>query len=229
MLNSGEDIVVAIDGPSASGKSTVSREAARCLKFIYVDSGALYRGMTWKAVRAGVDVRDPERVVGIMQVSAWDLFIDELTLRFTIDGEDPTDHLRSEPVRERVSYVAAIPEVREFLVQRLRDSASFGDLVMEGRDIGSVVFPDARFKYYLDADPEERARRRHKELLAAEGQGDVRQVLDSLKRRDTIDSTRATAPLQIPLGAKVVNTTDLTIDDVVQLIVSEVRVVRVAS
>lgn len=229
MLNSGEDIVVAIDGPSASGKSTVSREAARCLKFIYVDSGALYRGMTWKAVRAGVDVRDPERVVGIMQVSAWDLFIDELTLRFTIDGEDPTDHLRSEPVRERVSYVAAIPEVREFMVQRLRDSASFGDLVMEGRDIGSVVFPDARFKYYLDADPEERARRRHKELLAAEGQGDVRQVLDSLKRRDTIDSTRATAPLQIPLGAKVVNTTDLTIDDVVQLIVSEVRVVRVAS
>jgi len=226
MSNNTAKMIVAIDGPSASGKSTVSREAAKNLKIMYVDSGALYRGMTWKAVREGVDVKDAEAVIGLMKETNWDFFIEDLVLKFTIDDEDPTDHLRSEPVRERVADIAVIPEVRIFMVDRLRETADFGDLVMEGRDIGSVVFPDATFKYYLDADPEERARRRHKELLATEGKGDVEQVMSSLKRRDTIDSTRKTAPLQIPLGAKVINTTGMTIEEVVDQIVDEVNAYR---
>ncbi len=226
MSNNTAKMIVAIDGPSASGKSTVSREAAKNLKIMYVDSGALYRGMTWKAVREGVDVKDAEAVIGLMNETNWDFFIEDLVLKFTIDDEDPTDHLRSEPVRERVADIAVIPEVRVFMVDRLRETADFGDLVMEGRDIGSVVFPDATFKYYLDADPEERARRRHKELLATEGKGDVEQVMSSLKRRDTIDSTRKTAPLQIPLGAKVINTTGMTIEEVVDQIVDEVDAYR---
>lgn len=228
MSNNTAKLIVAIDGPSASGKSTVSREAARKLNIMYVDSGALYRGMTWKAVREGVDVKDAEAVIELMNRSRWDFFVEDLVLKFTVDDVDPTDHLRSEPVRERVADIAVIPEVRVFMVERLRDTAQFGDLAMEGRDIGSVVFPDAPFKYYLDADPEERARRRHKELLETEGKGDVNQVLSSLTRRDTIDRTRKTAPLQIPLGAKVINTTGMTIDEVVDQIVREVNVGRVA-
>ncbi len=220
---------IAIDGPAASGKSTVSREVARNLKFMYVDSGALYRGMTWKAVREGVDVKDPEAVIDLMNRSEWDFFEEDLTLKFTIDGVDPTDHLRSEPVRERVADIAVIQEIRAFMVARLQETAAFGDLVMEGRDIGSVVFPDALFKYYLDADPEERARRRHKELLATEGRGEVSEVLSSLARRDKMDSTRKTAPLQIPLGARVINTTGMTIEEVVDRIVSEVNEHRAAS
>ncbi len=226
MSNKQEDFIVAIDGPSASGKSTVSREAARKLKVNYVDSGAMYRGMTWKAVREGVDVKDAVAVIELMNRTRWEFFIEDLVLKFTIDGDDPTDHLRSEPVRERVADIAVIPEVRVFMVTRLRETAEFGALVMEGRDIGSVVFPDAEFKYYLDADPEERARRRHKELLETEGKGDVEQVLSSLTRRDKIDSTRKTAPLQIPLGAKVINTTGMTIDEVVDFIVDEVNATR---
>ncbi len=226
MSNSTAKLIVAIDGPSASGKSTVSREAAKKLKVMYVDSGALYRGATWKAVREGVDVKNAEAVIDLMNNTNWEFFIEDLVLKFTIDNEDPTDHLRSEPVRERVADIAVIPEVRVFMVERLRETAEFGDLVMEGRDIGSVVFPDATFKYYLDADPEERARRRAKELQETEGKGDVEQVLTSLKRRDTIDSTRKTAPLQIPLGAQVVNTTGMTIDEVVDRIVDEVNAYR---
>lgn len=222
MSNNDNSIVVAIDGPSASGKSTVSREAAQRLAFVYVDSGALYRGMTWKAIRENVDVRDAPKVVDLMQNSAWKFFMEDLIVRFTIDEEDPTDQLRSEPVRERVANIAVIPEVRAFMVARLRETRSFGNLVMEGRDIGSVVFPDATFKFYLDADPEERARRRYKEIAEKEGGVDVSKVLDSLSRRDTIDSTRKVAPLQIPLGATVINTTEMSIDDVVTRIVDEV-------
>jgi cytidylate kinase len=223
MSNKSIQLIVAIDGPAASGKSTVSREAAKKLQFNYVDSGALYRGMTWKAVREGVDVKDAAAVVALMNQTQWDFFVEDKVVKFTIDEEDPTDHLRSEPVRERVADIAVIPEVRSFIVARLRETQAYGSLVMEGRDIGSVVFPDATFKYYLDADPEERARRRHKELVETEGKGDVEQVLNSLARRDKIDSTRKTAPLQIPLGAKVINTTGMTIEQVVDVVASEVE------
>ena len=214
---------VAIDGPSASGKSTVARRVAQELKFAYVDSGALYRGLTWKALREGLDMMRPEAVVELPTRSRLDFFMQHTSVRFAIDGEEPGDQLRSEPVRERVSDVAAIPEVRAYLVRHLRQTTRFGSLVMEGRDIGTVVFPDSPHKFYLDADPAERARRRHKELESKERDSDVDKVLNSLRRRDMKDSTRKAAPLQIALGAQVIDSTGLSIEQVVQVIVARVR------
>jgi cytidylate kinase len=216
-------IVVAIDGPSASGKSTVSKQVAIDLGFIYMDSGALYRGMTWKCIREGVDVRKPEFVIELMNRMKLEFFVENKVVSFTIDGEEPGLQLRSEPVRESVSDIAAIPEVRSFMVNHLREMARFGNIVMEGRDIGTIVFPTTPHKFYLDADPEERARRRFQELIQMEGVRDVNEVLDSLTRRDEKDSTRKTAPLQIALGARVINTTSMNIGEVVALIVSEVK------
>jgi cytidylate kinase len=127
------------------------------------------------------------------------------------------------PVQERVSDVAAIPEVRQILVTLLRETTRFGNLVMEGRDIGTVVFPDTPFKFYLDADPEERARRRHQEMLQSASDTTVDNVLDSLRRRDRKDTTRKAAPLQIALGARVIDSTSMEVGDVVKLVVEQVR------
>jgi cytidylate kinase len=202
-MSSEQLIVVAIDGPSASGKSTVSKRAAIDLGFTYVDSGSLYREL--------------------MSRMKLEFFVENKVVLFTIDGEDPGLQLRSEPVRESVSDIAAIPDVRSFMVTHLREMVRFGNIVMEGRDIGTVVFPTTPHKFYLDADPDERARRRFEELVQMEGVRDVNEVRDSLSRRDQKDSTRKTAPLQIALGARVVNTTAMSIDEVVALIVSEVK------
>ncbi len=216
-------VVIAIDGPSASGKSTVARESARALGFNYVDSGSLYRGLTWKCLRERVNVEEPAAVLELVGRIQLDFFVEERAVRFTIDGEDPGAQVRSVPVQERVSDVAAIPEVRHYLVQLLRETTRFGSLVMEGRDIGTVVFPDTPFKFYLDADPEERARRRHQEMLQSASDTTVDKVLDSLRRRDRKDTTRKAAPLQIALGAKVIDSTSMEISDVVDLVVKQVK------
>lgn len=228
-MSSDSIIVVAIDGPSASGKSTVSKRAAIELGFTYVDSGSLYRGMTWKCIREGVDVRNPELVIELMSRMKLEFFVENKVVLFTIDGEEPGLQLRSEPVRESVSDIAAIPEVRTYMVEHLREMVRFGNIVMEGRDIGTVVFPTTPFKFYLDADPDERARRRFEELVRMESVTDVNEVRDSLTRRDRKDSTRKTAPLQIALGARVVNTTTMSIDEVVAQVVGEVRAAGVRS
>ena len=131
--------VIAIDGPSASGKSTVARESARALGFNYVDSGALYRGITWKCLRERVDVEDAAAVIELMGRIKLEFFVEEHAVKFLIDGEDPGAQVRSVPVQERVSDVAAIPEIRQTLVRLLRETVRFGHLVMEGRDIGTVV------------------------------------------------------------------------------------------
>ena len=222
-MSNHKNIVVAVDGPAASGKSTVSKLVARELGYNYVDSGAFYRGVTWKAVRERVDVKNADAVIVLLQRMDLAITVEDHVVCFMIDGEDPGQQIRSEPVRERVSDVAVIPEVRSFIVDRLRETAAFGALVMEGRDIGSVVFPEARFKFYLDADPAERARRRHKELLETEGDSQMDEVLNSLQRRDKKDSTRETAPLQIALGARVIDSTALSCEKVVEVISREVK------
>ena len=176
--------IVAIDGPAASGKSTVSREVARALGWTYVDSGALYRGITWKALRAGVPVRDAAAVQALLGRARWDFPARGRTVVFTVDGEEPGDALRGPDVRESVSDIAALPCVRAFVSDRLRALRRHAPLVMVGRDIGTVVFPDADFKFYLDADPSERARRRARDLAALEGAADLAQVRASIERRD---------------------------------------------
>ena len=215
--------IVAVDGPSASGKSTVSRRTAQAVGFIYVDSGALYRGVTWKCVKEGVDVKDSQAVTNLLIRMNMELVLKDNSVGYLIDGEDPGQEIRAEPVRERVADIAAQQSVRVFIVEKLRLMTKFGNLVMEGRDIGTVVFPDTPFKYYLDADPEERARRRAAEIKLQDGSDDVGAVLSSLRRRDQKDSSRATAPLQIALGAKIINSTGMTIEQVVDTIVSDLK------
>ena len=217
-----KDKVIAIDGPSASGKSTVARLVAAHLGIHYVDSGSLYRAVTWMAVRegggkvAGVDIA---AVVRDMDVSFND---DACAIGFMVNGINPVGELRSDVINENVSVVAADPAVRADVVCRLRSLACFGPLVMEGRDIGTAVFPGAMFKFYLDADPMERARRRREELAGADSGPSTEDVHDSLERRDRIDSTRSRDPLRIADGATVIDSTSLDIAGVVDVIVSHV-------
>jgi cytidylate kinase len=213
------DNVIALDGPSASGKSTVARKVAARLGYKYVDSGALYRGLAWKVIESGLDPADPAAVMATMQRMKVDFRDENDAVRYQIDGYEPRDEIRREKVNESVSFVAAMPEVRAQVTQWLRDMVRFGNLVMEGRDIGTVVFPAARAKFYLDASPEERARRRHAELKTESAPSDVGRVMVSLANRDQRDSGRKTAPLKLAEDAQVVDTTGLNIEQVVDEIV----------
>jgi cytidylate kinase len=215
--------VVAVDGPAASGKSTVSRAVARMLGFNYVDSGAMYRAVTWKALELGINVEDTIAVIGMMHTIKIDFELVEGEARMLIDGVYPGEAIRAPRVTEKVSIVAAIPEVRQILVQHQRSLTKFGSLVMEGRDIGSVVFPDTPYKYYLDADPKVRALRRKRDLEAMRIQTSQEGVARSIQRRDRLDSGRSASPLQIALGATVVENSKLTVEETARVIVEHIR------
>jgi cytidylate kinase len=215
--------VVAVDGPAASGKSTVSRSAAKMLGFNYVDSGAMYRAVTWKALEMGVDVNDNIAVIGMMHTIKIDFEVKDKVARMLIDGVYPGNALREIRVAENVSTIAAIPEVRQILVQHQRSLTKFGSLVMEGRDIGSVVFPDTPYKYYLEAKPEVRALRRKRDFEAMKIETSQDAVAQNIKKRDQLDSGRSTSPLQIALGATVIENSDLTVDDTAKVIVEHMR------
>ena len=213
---------IAIDGPSASGKSSVSKGVAAALGYLYVDSGALYRGVTWQAIRKGVDTRDAAAVLECMHAAEWDFFVRDGAAVFSVDGDVPVQELREKDVRESVANVASIPEVRQFVVESLRSLEHFGSLVMEGRDIGSVVFPDSPYKFYLDADPTERAMRRYRELVAAGESEKAEEVMESLRKRDEIDATRKTDPLVVAPGAQIIDSTSMTLEDVIHTVVDAV-------
>lgn len=215
--------VVAIDGPSASGKSTVAKRVAAALGRVYADSGSLYRGITWHALRVRVEPSDRDQVVSLLSATDMAFFVESDAVCFRIGGVRPIAELRAVSVREQVSPMAAIPEVRGFVTERLRSLTRFGPLVMEGRDIGSVVFPAARYKFYLDASAEERARRRQADLNRQNERRAVGDVLASLKRRDTRDSSRPDAPLKVADGAEIIDSTNLSVDEVVARVVTTVR------
>ena len=215
--------IVAIDGPAASGKSTVSRQVAAALDGVHVDSGSLYRGLTWQCLRTGADCGAEEAVVRTLLDLRLDFFLDAGSAHFIFDGADPGAQIRSEAVAEQVSAVAAMPRVRAWIVEYLRSLTRCGSLVMEGRDIGSVVFPDTPFKFYLDASPEERARRRLADQAAGTGAAGFNQVKTSLLRRDARDSGRATAPLARAPDARLIDTTGMSLAAVVAEIVKAVR------
>lgn len=204
--------VVAIDGPAASGKSSVARMLARQLVFGYVNSGAMYRGVTWEVLRQRVDPRDSAAVCELLNRSNIATQLVDGEARFTVNTIDPGPHLNDAEVNEFVSVVSSIPRVREVIVARLRAFADEADLVTEGRDIGSVVFPDTPFKFYIDASPEVRARRRE-----AQGQRDV------IAARDRADSSRRASPLVIAEDAHVIDSSNLTIEGVVGEIISRLK------
>ena len=207
-----ETVVIAIDGTSASGKSTNARLVARALGHVYVDTGAMYRTLAWHCLQKGVDVHDPKAVSGLLRKWKTKLECVDGSVRLLVDGYYPEKEIRTAEVTAAVPHVAAIPKVREWMVKLQRECVQFGNLVMEGRDIGSNVFPETEFKFYLDAPLDERTKRR-----AAEG------VRENLAIRDQRDSQRAAAPLMVPLGAKVINNSDLTSEQTSGLIISEVR------
>jgi len=211
---------VAIDGPSASGKSTVARRVAGGLGALYVDSGSVYRAVTRVALENGVDTSSNSALAAMMDRVNIDFAVKDGAVCVRIDGRHVGPEIRTEAVNRHVSPVAAQPEVRRRIVEWLRGMADLGPLVMEGRDIGTVVFPDTPFKFYLDASPEERARRRHAESGAGPTVDDVR---SSLSRRDAIDSSRPVAPLQVARDAFVINTTSMSVDDVASAIVGRIR------
>jgi cytidylate kinase len=192
---------IAIDGPAASGKSTLARILSQRLGLIMVNSGSMYRAVTWKVLQQGIDPNDREAVVQALREMEIVCGVDNLASTVKVDGIDPGDELRSEEVNSHVSVVSAIPEVRECLVSLQRDYLKLGDVVMEGRDIGSVVFPETPYKIYMDADPNVRASRR-------EEVGEVDSVMD----RDRADSRRETAPLKIAEGAAILDTSGHTIE-----------------
>jgi CMP/dCMP kinase len=192
---------IAIDGPAASGKSTLARILSQRLGLIMVNSGSMYRAVTWKVLQQGIDPNDREAVVQALREMELECGVDGLASTVKVDGIDPGEELRSEEVNSHVSAVSAIPEVRECLVSLQRDYLKLGDVVMEGRDIGSVVFPETPYKIYMDADPNVRASRR-------EEVGEVDSVVD----RDRADSGRETAPLKIAEGAVILDTSGHTIE-----------------
>ena len=200
--------IIAIDGPAASGKSSVAKRLARRIGFFYVNSGSMYRAVTWELLRQGIDPSNPESVQS--SIASMDLgcgFNAEGESFILINAQIPDAELKESGVNNSVSTVSAIPAVRHLIVARLRALVNEHNVVMEGRDIGSAVFPDAPHKFYLDATPEIRRLRR-----AAEG------LTDSIDLRDKQDSSRAEAPLQIAEGACVVDTSHLTLDGVVEKI-----------
>lgn len=215
--------VITIDGPAASGKSTVSKKAAKHLEWLYVDSGALYRGITWVALLKDINCADGAAVGQLADTVAVEFEVRDGAVSFNMDGRDPGMEIRSRMVDNNVSLVAAVPSVRKKVVQWLRNMASLGSLVVEGRDIGTVVFPDAFCKFYLDASSEERARRRHKERLEIQ-EVSIDEIETSLKRRDSIDSTRKSDPLRVADGAFIVDTTSLSLDEVVDIVVDRVKI-----
>jgi len=217
-----DDIVVAIDGPSGSGKSSTSRGVAARLGLRYLDTGAMYRGMTWWMLRAGVDVHDREAVAAHAGEPEILSGTDPQGPSIIVDGVDVGLAIRSADVNAAVSPVSAVPEVRERLVELQRGTIGAGAIVVEGRDIGAVVAPFAQVKVYLTADPVARAQRR----AAEEGGTDVDTTQQSLLARDAIDSSRAASPLTMAEGAVHIDTTGHTLDEVIDQVVALVEAVE---
>lgn len=214
--------VIAIDGPAASGKSTVAREVAKKLNCIFVDSGSFYRGVTWKILQEGVDTKNSSQVLKALRKSKWKFIVRDGAVVFSIDGVEPGEAIRDKDVREAVADIATIPKVRAFVVANLRKLTQRGSISIEGRDIGSVVFPETPYKFYLDANPEERARRRHAELVAKGETEKAQEVMESLQRRDEKDASRKTAPLKIASGAYVVDTSGHDIEGVTRIVMDRI-------
>ena len=212
-------VVVAMDGPSGSGKSSTSRGVATRLGLRYLDTGAMFRAITWWMLEHDVDVHDPAAVAAKADAPVLVSGTDPQAPTITVDDVDVAGPIRGEAVTKAVSAVSAVPEIRERLLREQRDIIGDGGIVVEGRDIGTVVAPDAPVKVYLTADPAARAARR-----SAEQQGtDVHATQQDLLRRDKIDSGRATAPLSMADDAHHIDTTPFTLDEVIEQVVALVQ------
>jgi cytidylate kinase len=216
--------IIAIDGPSGAGKSTLGRRLARELGLLYIDTGAMYRAVALACARAGVATSNSERVGQVAHRASIRLEGDPDSLRVFLDGSDVSSEIRGEGAGREASVVSAVPEVRRELVRRQREMGMVGSgVVLDGRDIGTVVFPDADVKFFLTAVPEERARRRLDEERASERGANFEATLADINERDLRDATRDDSPLRIADDAVVIDTTEFSIDEVFERMLRTVR------
>lgn len=211
-MNLKNPTVITIDGPSASGKGTVSRTLARKLGYVYVDTGAMYRTLAWHCLQKGVDVTDARKVATTCRYWKATLECADGEAFLAVNGYRPEQEVRSGEASAAVPHVAGIPGVRKWMKKAQQDCVQFGDLVMEGRDIGTNIFPETNFKFFLDASPEVRAKRR-------QDQG----VVEDVHKRDQMDSQRAAAPLMRPLGAIVIDNSEQSPEQTVETLLAEIE------
>ena len=216
-------LIIAIDGPSGAGKSTLGRMLARELGLLYIDTGAMYRAVALAVNEAGISTADAAAVTTVAARADINLAGDPGSLQVMLDGRDVSHEIRTEEVTHLSSVISAIPEVRRELVRRQREMAARGGVVLDGRDIGTVVFPQADVKFFLTAVPEERAKRRYEEDRVRERDQTFADTLADIAARDRRDSTRADSPLAIADDAVVIDTTELNVEDVFRRMVEVVR------
>ena len=221
--------VVAIDGPAGAGKSTTARLVAERLGFLYLDTGAMYRALTWKALATGMALEDGEALTRLAESFRLDVRQTSSGGSFQVDGVDVTARIRSPEISRAVPEVARVPGVRHALVELQRRIGTQGPIVAEGRDIGTVVFPAAQVKVFLEATLEERARRRREELLAKGLEQPLEELVEEIRARDAIDSEREASPLVKAADAFVLDTTGLSVEAQVEEVLRAVRVVLARS
>lgn len=211
-------MVIAIDGTAGAGKSTVARLVAERLGYLYINTGAMYRAVTWKALQEGIDLEDENALVKLAKHC--EISFEDNGSRVILNGLDVSQQIRFPEVDRSISTVVKFPRLRAIMVQQQRLMGRKGKIVSEGRDVTTVVFPDADVKIYLDASLVERSRRRRRELKERGHKLDLRQVKEDTAKRDTADKTREHGPLRVAPGAVLVDTTDMTIEQVVEKIVA---------
>ncbi len=213
--------VIAIDGPSGAGKSSVSRAVGDHLGFLHVDSGALYRIVTWQCLINNIDTANPNQVAEFAQSVEVEFLPDQFSIIYRVNGEEPGNRIRTPAINANASPVATVKQVRDRVTGWLRSLTKFGDIIVEGRDITTAVFPDTPARFYLDASAETRAERRRNEEIA---KGIAEQSLDAVRQsllaRDQIDSTRQHAPLRKADGVLIIDSTFMSIEDVIHTIIT---------
>jgi len=218
------NLIITIDGPAGSGKSTIAKLVSEKLNFAFLDTGAMYRAVTLTAVKAGFDLSDTEVMLAVMTNNRFEFKIENNKFRTKVNSADISDAIRTPEITDQVHYIAANPVLREQLVQMQRTFAyEQGSVVTEGRDQGTVAFPSADFKFFLTACPEERARRRQAQLKEAGIETDFDAILASIKERDSKDQNRAVSPLKPAADAIIIDTTNMTIDEVVEEITCQIK------
>lgn len=216
-------MIVAIDGPAASGKSTSAKLLAKELGFLYLDTGAMYRCASWAVIKDEIDLSNDRQLLNFLKIFKIDLKNTGNRSSFYVNNKDVTDLIRKSNISQRVSEVSAIPDIRDFMVDIQRNYAKSENCVMEGRDIGTVVFPKAEVKFFIIASDEVRAKRRKLELESLGEKKSLSELIDEIRRRDDFDSNRGHSPLKKAFDAIEIDTTDLSIDEQVKLMLGIVK------
>ncbi len=216
-------VQVALDGPAGAGKSTIAKRVAKDLGFIYIDTGAMYRAVALKAIKSGITPSDEKEVEKMLPILDIDIRHQDGVQKVFLDGEDVSEKIRTPEVSVAASDISAIPKVRLKMVDMQRDLAGSHNVIMDGRDIGTYVLPNAKIKIFLTASTEKRAERRYKELLEKGTSTTFEEVKKDMEYRDKNDSTRAFAPLKVADGAKVIDTSDLNLEESINTVIEHIK------